>query len=182
MSTTTVTTGHVTAALYLPRAARTGPALAAADRLPGGWHLHPASTGTCGAAPKVTVEHTTTTSTVTVRGHRVRLRLSPAATRTSTLAYLIYTALERARQQRQMTTVHANAVISPAGHSVLLLGAKSAGKTAVTLALGERGCTHAGDDLSVLPERNGELELWPGKPTAAVRQATRPAGTNSNPS
>ncbi|MFE9882568.1 hypothetical protein [Streptomyces sp. NPDC005784] len=159
-------TGHVTAALELPPGLDTGPAAAAADRLPGGWHL----SGTVdGDYPVVTVACTAGDPTVTVQGRTVRMRLSHTAAGAATLAYATYTALERTRQQRQMLTLHANAAVTPSGRGVLLLGTKGAGKTSVTLALGERGWTHAGDDLAILAEHDPQLLLYPGKATAAVR-------------
>ncbi|WNI18083.1 hypothetical protein [Actinacidiphila sp. ITFR-21] len=162
-----VTTGHVTAALRVPAGLDTTPAAAVGDRLPGGWHHNhqQPSPGTS----EVIVEYATRDPDVTATGPAVRLRLTRAVAGTATLAYATYTALERARQHQRMLTLHANAVISPGGHGVLLLGAKGAGKTSVTLALGERGFTHAGDDLAVMGEHGSELLLWPGKATAAVR-------------
>ncbi|MFB7191070.1 hypothetical protein ACFCZT_38545 [Streptomyces sp. NPDC056230] len=97
------------------------------------------------------------------------MSLPPAAPRSATLAYTTYTALERARQQRRMLTLHANAAVTPSGCGVLLLGHKGAGKTSVTLALGARGWTYAGDDLTVLAEDENQLLVMPGKATAAVR-------------
>ncbi|MFC0599251.1 hypothetical protein [Streptomyces palmae] len=92
-----------------------------------------------------------------------------------TLAYVTYTALERVRQQQSKLTVHATALIAPDGRAVLLLGSKAAGKTSTALALAERGWTHAGDDLVVLGESGeGTVEVWPGRPTAAVRDPARP--------
>lgn len=180
MTRGSVTTGHVTAALDVPAGLDTGPASAVGDRLPGAWHHDHRQTSP--DAPEVSVEYTTGNPDITADGRAVRLRLTRAAACTATLAYATYTALERARQHQQMLTLHANAVITPGGCGVLLLGAKGAGKTSATLALGERNFTHAGDDLTVLGERGSELLLWPGKPTAAVRprdparwQAPKPA-------
>ncbi|MBK3589607.1 hypothetical protein JHN49_40555, partial [Streptomyces sp. MBT57] len=169
MSPAAVTTGHLTAALDLPPGLDAGPALTAADRLPGGWNLAPLPTGP-GPCPVVGVTVTDNAPKVTVSGPRVQLHLTERAARSATLAYTTYTALERARQERHMLTLHANAVVTPNGRGVLLLGNKGAGKTSVTLALGERGWTHAGDDLTVLAEDDAsELLLLPGKATAAVR-------------
>lgn len=172
MTGAAVTTGHLTSTLTLPEALDTGPALAAATTLPGGWHLHHPAT-LPPSAPAVHVAPTTGDPDVTVRGRTVRLRLPPAAASSATLAYAVYTATERARQYRQLVTVHANAAVHPqTGQAVVLLGTKGAGKTAVTLALGERGWTHAGDDLIVLGDHDdGQATLWPGKATAAVRPA-----------
>ncbi|MFE4212245.1 hypothetical protein [Streptomyces sp. NPDC056844] len=163
-----VETGHLTASLQLPSGLDTGPATAAASRLPGGWHLSAPSPENRDC-PVVEVAYADAEPTVTVDGQTVRLSLSRSAARSSTLAYTTYTALERARQQRQTLTLHANAAVTPSGRGVLLLGSKSAGKTSVTLALGERGWTHAGDDLTVLAEHDAELLILPGKTTAAVR-------------
>ncbi len=169
MNPAAVTTGHLTAALDLPERLDLGPALTAADRLPGGWNLTPLPPGP-GPGPVVGVTVADTTPKITVSGPMVQLTLTERAARSATLAYTTYTALERARQERHMLTLHANAAVTPSGRGVLLLGNKGAGKTSVTLALGERGFTHAGDDLSVLAEDDaGELLLLPGKATAAVR-------------
>ncbi|MFI6056100.1 hypothetical protein ACIBCO_39300 [Streptomyces violascens] len=162
-----MTTGHLSAALELPAGLDTNSAVTAASRLPGGWHLAPFSlTEGC---PRVAVTCGDAEPAVTVSGATVRLRLPCSAARSATLAYATYTALERARQQRQMLTLHANSAVTPSGCGVLLLGAKGAGKTSVTLALGERGWTHAGDDLVVLAEQGDTLLIMPGKATAAVR-------------
>ncbi|ARF73053.1 hypothetical protein B7C62_12840 [Kitasatospora albolonga] len=169
MSPAAVATGHLTAALELPPGLDPCQALTAADRLPGGWSLSPLSVGG-EPCPVVGVTVTDTAPETTVSGSRVQLSLTQRAARSATLAYTTYTALERARQERHMLTLHANAAVTPSGRGVLLLGNKGAGKTSVTLALGERGFTHAGDDLSVLAEDgSGELLLLPGKATATVR-------------
>ncbi|MFD9602867.1 hypothetical protein [Streptomyces sp. NPDC059970] len=168
MNPAAVATGHLTAALELPAGLDTGPAVTAANRLPGGWHLStllPESRD----CPVVEVAYAETEPKVTVDGQTIRMSLTRDAARSATLAYTTYTALERARQERQMLTLHANAAVTPSGHGVLLLGNKGAGKTSVTLALGERGWTHAGDDLTILAEHEKELLILPGKATAAVR-------------
>ncbi|MFE0680623.1 hypothetical protein ACFW17_07435 [Streptomyces sp. NPDC058961] len=167
MNRATVTTGHLTAALELPVGLDTGPAATAASRLPGGWHL--TTPGPPDDCPLVAVSYTDAEPAVTAHGSTVRMSLPRDAARSVTLAYATYTALERARQQRQMLTLHANAVITPSGRGLLMLGSKGAGKTNVTLALGERGWTHAGDDLVVLAESESTLLILPGKRTAAVR-------------
>lgn len=168
MSRAAVATGHLTAALVLPAGLDTGPAATAADRLPGGWHLLTPGAG-LEDCPAVSVTYADAQPTVAVDGQTVRISLPRGAAGSATLAYATYTALERARQQRQMVTLHANAAITPSGRGVLLLGTKGAGKTSVTLALGARGWTHAGDDLTVLAEEHTELLILPGKATAAVR-------------
>ncbi|MBP0460843.1 hypothetical protein [Streptomyces montanisoli] len=168
MNPAAVATGHLTAALELPPGLDTGPAVTAANRLPGGWHLSTPSPGSPDG-PAVTVTYADGEPAVTVSGHTVRISLPRDVARSSTLAYATYTALERARQQRQMLTLHANAAVTPCGRGVLLLGNKGAGKTSVTLALGGRGWTLAGDDLTVLAEDDTELLILPGKATAAVR-------------
>ncbi|AXG79315.1 phosphoenolpyruvate carboxykinase (ATP) [Streptomyces paludis] len=168
MTPTAVATGHLTAVLGLPPGLDTGPAATAANRLPGGWYLSvpgPESRD----CPAVTVTYAEAEPTVAVDGQTVRMSLPRPVARSSTLAYTTYTALERARQQRHMLTLHANAAVTPSGRGVLLLGNKGAGKTSVTLALGARGWTHAGDDLTVLAENDAELLILPGKATAAVR-------------
>lgn len=168
MTPAAVETGHLTAALELPSELNTGPATASANRLPGGWHLS-APGPESRDCPVVEVSYADAEPTVAVDGRTVRMGLTRSAARSPTLAYATYTALERARQQRQMLTVHANAAVTPSGRGVLLLGNKGAGKTSVTLALGARGWTHAGDDLTVLAEDDAELLILPGKATAAVR-------------
>ncbi|WP_328898581.1 hypothetical protein OHR86_00190 [Streptomyces sp. NBC_00441] len=166
-----VTTGHLTAALELPPGLDTGPAVMAADRLPGGWHPAPPPVAELPDGPVLIVSDTGPEPAVRVHGQTVHLNLPHQAARTSTLAYATYTALERARQQRQMLTLHANAAVTPSGQGILLLGNKGAGKTSVGLALGARGWTHAGDDLTVLAQTGPDLLILPGKPTAAVRPA-----------
>ncbi|PZT75747.1 MULTISPECIES: hypothetical protein [unclassified Streptomyces] len=169
MTWAAVTTGHLTAALELPPGLDTGPAVTAADRLPGGWSLTPPPANSAMDGPILTMSDTEPEPTVRVEGQTVHLTLPHQAAHTSTLAYVTYTALERSRQQRQMLTLHANAMVTPSGLGILLLGSKGAGKTSVVLALGSRGWTHAGDDLAVLAEAASGLLVLPGKPTAAVR-------------
>ncbi|MEU3227439.1 hypothetical protein ABZ695_30310 [Streptomyces sp. NPDC006976] len=170
MTRAAVTTGHLTAALELPPGLDTGPAITAADRLPGGWRLAAPPPVTLPDRLVLTVSDTASTGPeVRLDGQTVHLNLLHRAARTSTLAYVTYTALERARQQRQMLTLHANTLVTPSGHGILLLGNKGAGKSSVALALGSRGWTHAGDDLSVLAEEAPDVLILPGKPTAAVR-------------
>ncbi|MFD4577919.1 hypothetical protein ACFWNK_37150 [Streptomyces sp. NPDC058417] len=170
MSVHRLVTGHVLARLALPERLDTTAARAADRALPGGWTLTAGSA--TGAAD---VEVTTGAAAVTVAGDTVRLRLPADVAASDTLAYVAYTALERARQHQLKITVHATALISPDGRAVVLLGAKGAGKTSTALALAERGWTHAGDDLVVLGESDdGTVAVWPGKPTAAVRDPARP--------
>ncbi|MFJ6438797.1 hypothetical protein [Streptomyces sp. NPDC091416] len=168
MNPAVLATGHLTAALELPARLDTGQAVAAANRLPGGWHLSTPGPGSRDC-PVVAVTYAEAEPTVSVDGQTVRMSLPRSAARSATLAYTTYTALERVRQQRQMLTLHANSVVTPSGRGVLLLGNKGAGKTCVTLTLGARGWTHAGDDLTVLAEDDAELLILPGKATAAVR-------------
>jgi hypothetical protein len=169
VTTTAVVTGHVTCVMDLPDGLATRAAAACAPMLPGGWCLHPAGDrGAVRRFPTLRVD-VSDAPTVAVVGDTVHLHLTRDAAESATLAYATYTAAERARQQHRKLTLHANAAITPDGRGVLLLGHKGAGKTTTTLALGERGWTHAGDDLVVLAETDGELWLLPGKPTAAVR-------------
>ncbi|WP_030237484.1 hypothetical protein [Streptomyces sp. NRRL S-350] len=164
-TTAAVTTGHVTAVLRLPDGADPTAAARAARMLPGGWHLGP-------AAGPVLLDITSGPCSVSADDHAIRLSLPARQLRTDTLAYVTYTALERLRQQQHRVSVHANAAVAPDGRAVLLLGSKGTGKTTTTLALGELGWTHAGDDLVVLAEdADGTLSVLPGKPTAAVRPA-----------
>ena len=165
-----LSTGHTTAALVLPPDLDTQAAAACAPYLPGGWEIHPIIGRAARRSPLLEIELSDVPH-VEVDGDTVRLHLTRDAAESATLAYATYTALERARQQHRMLTVHGNSVVTPDGRGVLLLGHKGAGKTATTLALAERGWTHAGDDLAVLSEDEKGVWLVPGKPTAAVRPA-----------
>jgi non-ribosomal peptide synthetase component F len=162
-------TGHICALLALPEDVDTTAARTAAAALPGGWALEPIAEG------PTDVEVTVGAPDVTADTHTVRVRLPRSVADSDTLAYVTYTALERTRQQQRMATVHATALHTRDGRAVLLLGAKGAGKTSTALALATRGWMHAGDDLVVLGERGeGTVSVWPGKPTAAVRDPARP--------
>ncbi|HEY1621709.1 MAG TPA: hypothetical protein VGG25_29080 [Streptosporangiaceae bacterium] len=169
MSVHRLVTGHAAGVLSLPEEADTTAARSAGRNLPGGWTLTQAS-----ATGPAAVEVTTGAAAVT-GGEPVRLQLPAAVADSSTLAYATYTALEGIRQRQHKVTVHATALIRPDGRAVLLLGAKGAGKTSTALALAARGWTHAGDDLVVLGETSDSaLAIWPGKPTAAIRDPARP--------
>ncbi len=164
-------TGHVSALLVRPEELDTTAARTAGRTLPGGWTTEPAGA----AAGTAAVEIGFGAAAVSVDTDTVRLRLPQAVAASDTLAYVTYTALERVRQQQHKVTVHATALTAPDGRAVLLLGAKGAGKTSTALALAERGWVHAGDDLVVLGETGDRgLAVWPGKPTAAVRDPARP--------
>lgn len=165
-----VDTGHVRAALTVPTVLSTPGASDAARTLPGGWRLLRCDTA-CTAAIEVSVG----APRIRVSASTVQVRLPAAVAASDTLAYLTYTVLERARKHDRKVTVHATALHAPNGRAVLLLGAKGAGKTSTAFALAERGWTHAGDDLVVLGhDGDGQLTVWPGKPTAAVRDPARP--------
>ncbi|MER6916074.1 hypothetical protein ABT354_30760 [Streptomyces sp. NPDC000594] len=169
MSGHRLTTGHHSAFLTLPGDVDSAAARTAAGALPGGWTLEPAAKG------RADIEVTVGEPDVTADTHTVRVRVPRPVADSDTLAYVTYTALERARQQQHKVTVHATALHSPGGRAVLLLGAKGAGKTSTALALAARGWTHAGDDLVVLGESDdGTVAVWPGKPTAAVRDPAHP--------
>ncbi|MDJ0344194.1 hypothetical protein QMK19_29185 [Streptomyces sp. H10-C2] len=170
MSTHRIGTGHVCAVVVLPDGLDTAAAEAAGRALPGGWHMEASAAGVERAAVEITVG----AAGITADEHTVRVRLPPSAAGSDTLAYVTYTALERARQQQHMVTVHATALYAPGGRAVLLLGAKGAGKTSTALALAERGWVHAGDDLVVLEGDGEAVVVWPGKPTAAIRDPDRP--------
>ncbi|MFZ3475852.1 hypothetical protein ACODT3_41535 [Streptomyces sp. 4.24] len=166
-----IATGHASALLALPEEVDTTAARAAGRALPGGWQLQPPPAGPQRAAVEITLG----TAGITADNRGVRIRLPRRAANSDTLAYVTYTALERSRQQQRMVTVHATALHAPDGQAVLLLGAKGAGKTSTALALADRGWVHAGDDLVVLAEDGeGGLVVWPGKPTAAIRDPHRP--------
>jgi len=160
-----ITTGHVEGVLELTDPVR----ITDAPALPGGWTLQPhdptrADVKICLGPPAITADP-----------HTVHVRLPRAAAESDAFAYVTYTALERLRQRQRKFTVHATALISPDGRALLLLGTKSAGKTSTAFALAAHGWTHAGDDLVVLAAaRNGGVEVWPGKPTAAVRDPDQP--------
>ncbi|WP_018586435.1 hypothetical protein [Salinispora arenicola] len=163
-------TGHISARLALPEYLDTTAAQAASPALPGGWTLTADP-----ATEAVDVEVTTGAAAVTVAAVTVRLRLPAHVAASNSLAYVTYTAFERARQHQRKATVHATALIAPDGQAVLLLGAKGAGKTSTALALAAQGWTHAGDDVVVLGESDdGRVSVWPGKPTAAIRDPARP--------
>ena len=163
-------TGHVRAAVHLPEHLDATAARAAGRMLPGGWHLDPPHAG----REPVAVEITLGAAAITADADTVRIRLPRATASTGSLAYATYTALERARQQQGKVTVHATTLHAPGGRAVLLLGEKGAGKTTTALALAARGWVHAGDDLVVLAEDPGGVAVWPGKPTAAVRDPHAP--------
>jgi hypothetical protein len=164
-------TGYVGARLDLPTGLDTTAAQAAGRRLPGGWTLHQPAPG----AVTVTVDVSFGAAAVDTNADTVCLRLPHAEGASDTLAYVTYTAMEGLRQWHRKVTVHATAMIAPHGQAVLLLGSKGAGKTSTALALATRGWTHAGDDLVVLGETNDRgLTVWPGKPTAALRDPARP--------
>ncbi|MFF0494292.1 hypothetical protein ACFYTQ_35185 [Nocardia sp. NPDC004068] len=175
MLTRYLTTGHVSAPITLPTHTDTTAARRTDRYLPGGWSLHDDSVHPSPAAVTITLG----AAEITSDRDTVHVRLSTTAARTETLAYVTYTALERVRQQQHRVTVHANALHTPAGQAVLLLGAKSSGKTTTSLALAARGWCHAGDDLVVLgdddrSDGHGNVTVWPGKPTAAVRDPHQP--------
>ncbi|MFI6883345.1 hypothetical protein [Streptosporangium canum] len=163
-------TGHVSALLMLPEEVDTTAAQAAGRMLPGGWTLEEAEA----AAGPAAVEISLGAAGVTADTRTVHVRLPGTVSAADTLAYITYTALERVRQQQRKVTVHATALITPSGRAVLLLGAKGAGKTSTALTLAERGWTHAGDDLVVIGDSRDGPAVWPGKPTAAVRDFARP--------
>jgi len=175
MTTGLLSTGHVRAAVCLPEGLDTAAARTAARMLPGGWHLDEPSRDLGPAAVEITLG----TAGIAADARTVRVRLARPVAASNSLAYVTYTALERARQQHGKVTVHATALITPDGQAVLLLGSKGAGKTATALALAERGWTHAGDDLVVLGE-DGTLAVWPGKPIAAIRDPVRPLAPKSH--
>lgn len=171
--TKALTTGHVGMAVALPPELDIRAGAACAASLPGGWSIHrtigaeaarrsPALAVELGDDPGIEVDPATET---------IRLRLTRCAAESATLAYATYTAMERYRQQQRALTLHANGMVTPDGRGVLILGTKGAGKTSTSLALGERGWIHAGDDLVVIAEDENELSLLPGKQVAALRQA-----------
>lgn len=164
-----VETGYVSAALSLPCDLAL-PMSTAAGALPGGWRLTCAPSQSANAVEVVVGE-----PGVRVLADTVRVSLPTAASTTDTLVYAVYTALERARQRARRATVHASALVGRDGRALVLLGSKGSGKTSTAFALAERGWTHAGDDLVILGhDLSGRLTVWPGKPTAAIRDLARP--------
>lgn len=173
MSVLLLDTGYVQAVLRLPAGLDATAARAAARTLPGGWHLAPAGDGDGQGLP--VVEVASGQPAVTCDGGTVRVSLPPQDAASAGLAYVTYTALERARQQQGKATVHATTMVAPGGGAVLLLGDKGAGKTTTALALAALGWAHAGDDLAVIGEdQGGQVTAWPGKPIAAVRDPAAP--------
>ncbi len=166
-------TGHVAATLDLPDQLSITPEVRAeADvTLPGGWTLETLE-DTYTWHPDLVV--TTTAGAPSVNplpADAVHVALRPTAAASVTLAYVTYTALERRRQHQGMVTMHGSGVSVPGRGAVLLLGDKGSGKTATLLALTERGCVPAGDDLLVLRSGPGHLELLPSRRAATVRGA-----------
>ncbi|MGW0997313.1 hypothetical protein ACWD5V_29385 [Streptomyces sp. NPDC002523] len=158
----TLTTGYVCADLRLPGPL---PPPDAAHLLPGGWTVGP-PTDTEHA--RIRVKFTDGPGHVTVTDDRITLHLTAKTAASAALAFTTYTALERARQQADMVTLHGTAA-THSGRAVLILGHKSAGKTTTALALTRRGWTHAGDDLVILHQTCERLTVMPGKPTAPMR-------------
>lgn len=164
-------TGYLTIALTVPDEV-TDSVLAAVHAevtrlLPGGWRA--------GDPPPVNPDlRVAVTSAdrphITLAGECVLVELPAPVLTSVTLAYVTYTAAERARQQHGMITTHASAMTTPEGRGVVLLGDKGSGKTDSTLALASKGYPPLGDDLIVLATRPERLEVLAGKQIATVRQ------------
>lgn len=164
-------TGYLTLALTVPNEV-TEALLATVGAqvthlLPGGWRT--------GESPPLDPDlRLAVTSTerpsITLAGQSVLVALPPPVVTSVTLAYLTYTAAERTRQQHSLITTHANAVTTPQGRGLVLLGDKGSGKTDTALALAAKGYLLCGDDLSMLATRPERLEVWAGKQVATVRQ------------
>jgi hypothetical protein len=164
-------TGYVTIALTVPDEV-TDSVLAAVGAevtrlLPGGWHTGDPPPVDPDLQVAVTIAEA---PHVTLAGERVLVYLPAPVVTSVTLAYVTYTAAERARQQRGMITTHASAVTTPEGRGVVLLGDKGSGKTDTALAMAAKGYLPLGDDLIVLATCPERLEVWAGKQIATVRQ------------
>ncbi|MBV9163785.1 MAG: hypothetical protein JO281_20045 [Pseudonocardiales bacterium] len=164
-------TGYVTIALTVPDEVTEdvlGSIGAEVTRLlPGGWRT--------GEAPLVDPDlrvavASTERPSIRLAGECVLVGLPPPVLTSATLAYITYTAAERARQQRGLITTHACAVTTPEGQGVVLLGDKGSGKTDTALAMAAKGYPLCGDDLVVLATHPERLEVWAGKQVVAVRQ------------
>jgi hypothetical protein len=55
--------------------------------------------------------------------------------------------------------LHAGALVAPDGRGILVAGGAGAGKSSLTLALLEAGCTYLGDDAVFLSARGGEVAV-----------------------
>ena len=64
----------------------------------------------------------------------------------------VWMALLECLRARGRFSIHAAAVVTPAGETVLLAGTRAAGKTTATLALAERGFTVLSDDMVFVSE------------------------------
>ncbi|MCI2421144.1 hypothetical protein MOQ72_27240 [Saccharopolyspora sp. K220] len=162
--TASVTAPDLVSSSVLDRIARsTGP------MLPGGWH--PSPPGATDPEIRIVLIRTVGTPSISLSDtNTVVLHLREEELTGDALAYITYTVAERARQRRGMVTVHATAATSPAGHTVLLVGDKGAGKTTTLLALVDRGWRPLGDDLLILTTSNDAPYVVAGKRTSAVRQ------------
>ncbi|MFF4410154.1 hypothetical protein [Streptomyces sp. NPDC001404] len=160
----TLTTGYITADFHLPNWHGL-PSTAISRYLPGGWVLSDRQDRT---DTRVRIQITTGPGHIETLPNEVTIHLTSSAAASPALGFTTYTAMERARQQRRMVTLHGSAAAHDRG-AVVLLGHKAAGKTTTAFALARRGWSHAGDDLIVLGHDQAGLFLMPGKPTAAVR-------------
>lgn len=92
------------------------------------------------------------------------------------IGYVTYSALEAARHEIGLFTVHGSAAFLPDHEAgVLLLGDKGAGKTSTLLGLVTTyRAFPVGDDILVLRSTSSKIELLGGKKIATVRASTHP--------
>jgi hypothetical protein len=175
MDRLTLSTGYVLATIITDLKLRNRHDEMLGRSLPGGWGILPAS-ATLGY-PELRIEAALGKPALSVSKtgpFTVRMRLVPSQVK-QTLPYLVYTILERVRQERGMCTMHGAAAIAPSGEAVLLLGDKGAGKTSVLSSLVARGFIPAGDDLVVLKNGN-QLSVLAGNRISQQRRLGTEAG------
>lgn len=91
----------------------------------------------------------------------------------SRLPYIVYTIAEKARQEiLNMSTLHAAAVATTDGRSLLILGDKGSGKTLLSLFFGLYcDLTLIGNDLVLAEDQQGQVFIRAGTQIFDVRQA-----------
>ena len=72
---------------------------------------------------------------------------------------LLLVALVLALRWRGIFHLHAGALAAPDGRGILVAGGAGAGKSTLTLALLEAGCSYLGDDAVFLSTRGGDLAV-----------------------
>jgi hypothetical protein len=88
------------------------------------------------------------------------------------LPYIAYNITEKIRQEKLgMSTLHAAAVSTPDGRSLLILGDKGSGKTSLTLALClDYGCQLIGNDLVLANNQGNQLLIPAGTKIFDIRE------------